>query len=137
MRLCSACLLGIKCRFDGSSKPNDRVLELAKSEVLVPVCPEQLGGLPTPREQAERRGDRVVTRSGRDVTAEFAAGAEQVLQMARLLGAKKAVLKQKSPSCGCGLIYDGTFTDKLVAGDGVAAALLKQKGIVVVTEEDL
>lgn len=137
MRLCSACLLGAKCRFDGRAKPNDKVMGLAESEALIPVCPEQRGGLPTPRERAERNGDRVVTKSGRDVTAEFAAGAEQALHLAQSLGIRQAILKQKSPSCGCGLIYDGTFSGKLIKGDGVTAALLKKNGVEVITEADL
>jgi len=137
MKLCSACLLGIKCRYDGESKPNDKVIELAKKEILIPVCPEQLGGLPTPREPAEQRGEKVVTRSGRDVTKNFAKGAEQVLELAKLFNIKEAILKQKSPSCGCGKIYDGTFSNRLIEGDGVTVVLLKKNGIKVITEEDM
>ncbi len=137
MRLCSACLLGVKCRYDGRAKPDARVIGLARRETLVPVCPEQLGGLPTPRERAERRGDRVVTESGRDVTAAFVAGAELVLQIAKTLDIKQAILKQHSPSCGCGRIYDGTFSGKLIAGDGVTASLLRENNIEVMTEADL
>lgn len=137
MRLCSACLLGIKCRHDGQSKPNDKVIELSKKETLIPVCPEQLGGLPTPREPAEQRENEVVTKSGKRVTQNFVRGAEQVLQLAKLFGIRKAILKQKSPSCGCGKIYDGTFSDRLIKGDGVTTALLKKNGIKIITEEDL
>lgn len=137
MKLCSACLLGIKCRYDGKNKPDGKVINLLKKEILVPVCPEQLGGFPTPREPAEQRGDKIVTKSGKDVTESFTRGAEQVLELARLLNIKEAILKQKSPSCGCGKVYDGTFSNRLIEGDGVTAILLKKNGIKVITEEDL
>ena len=137
MKLCSACLLGIKCRYDGKSKSNKKVLELAKRDILIPVCPEQLGGLPTPREPAEQKMNRVITKSGEDVTENFVNGARQVLELAKLFGIKEAILKQRSPSCGCGQIYDGTFTGKIIEGDGVTTALLKKNGIKVITEEDL
>jgi len=136
-RLCSACLLGIECRYDGRSKPVQKVLDLAQKETLIPICPEQLGGLSTPREPAEQKGGKVVTKTGRDVTDNFTQGAEQVLRLARLLAIKEVILKQKSPSCGSGKIYDGTFSGKLIKGDGVTAALLKKNGIKVITEEDL
>jgi uncharacterized protein YbbK (DUF523 family) len=137
MKLCSACLLGIKCRYDRVSKSNDKVIELAKKEILIPICPEQLGGLSTPREAAEQRGDKILTKSGKDVTENFARGAEQVLGLAQLFSIKEAILKQKSPSCGCGKIYDGTFSDTLIEGDGVTTTLLKKNGVRVITEEDL
>ncbi|MFA5961176.1 MAG: DUF523 domain-containing protein [Parcubacteria group bacterium] len=137
MKLCSACLLGIKCRYDGSDKANEKVLALAKKETLVPVCPEQLRGLLTPREQTEIRGDRVFTKSGVDVTANFKIGAEQVLKIAKARGITTAILKQKSPSCGCGKIYDGTFSGVMIEGDGVMTKLLKKNGIEVLTEDDL
>jgi uncharacterized protein YbbK (DUF523 family) len=137
MRLCSACLLGIKCRYDGKSKLNEKVIELSREEILIPVCPEQLGGLPTPREPTELRGGRVVTKSGEDLTKYFEMGAEQVLEKAKLLGVKTAILKQGSSSCGCGKIYDGTFSGKIIEGDGVTATLLKKNGISVISEEDL
>jgi uncharacterized protein YbbK (DUF523 family) len=137
MKLCSACLLGIKCRYDGRSALNRKVIMLLKAETLIPVCPEQLGGLSTPREPAEIRGERVITRSGRDVTENFKRGAEEVLKIAKLYGIKEAIMKQGSPSCGNGRIYDGTFSGKTVKGDGVTAAMLKEHGIKVITEEDL
>ncbi|MDD4989691.1 MAG: DUF523 domain-containing protein [Candidatus Pacebacteria bacterium] len=137
MKLCSACLLGIQCRYDGRSKPNDKVIELSEKEILIPICPEQLGGLPTPREPSEQKGGSVITKSGKDVSENFIKGAEQVLVLANLFGIKEAILKQKSPSCGCGKIYDGTFSDTLIGGDGITAALLKKNGIRVLTEEDL
>jgi len=135
--LVSACLLGIKCRYDGKSKPNKKVLKLAKEKILIPVCPEILGGLPTPREPAEQKGKRVITKSGKDVTKYFKKGAKEVLKIAKILGVKKAILKQKSPSCGCGKIYDGTFSDKIIKGDGVTTKLLKKHKIKVISEEDL
>jgi uncharacterized protein YbbK (DUF523 family) len=137
MKLCSACLLGVKCRYDGRSALNRKVIMLLKAETLIPVCPEQLGGLPTPREPAEIRGERVITRSGRDVTENFKRGAKEVLKIAKLYGIKEAIMKQGSPSCGSGRIYDGTFSGKTVKGDGVTAAMLKEHGIKVITEEDL
>ncbi|MBW2970595.1 DUF523 domain-containing protein [Candidatus Woesearchaeota archaeon] len=137
MRLCSACLLGIKCKYDGKANSNDKVINLCTSEVLIPVCPEQLGGLSTPREPAEQRGDKVITKSGKDVTENFRLGAEMTLEIARLYGIKDAILKQRSPSCGSRKIYDGTFSHTIVKGDGVTAALLKKAGIKVISEEEL
>lgn len=137
MKLCSACLLGVRCRYDGKDALNKKVIMLLKTETLIPVCPEQLGGLPTPREPAEIRGGRVITRSGKDVTENFKRGAEETLKIAKLFGIKEAVLKQRSPSCGCGRIYDGTFSGKIIEGDGVTTTLLKKHGIMVVTEENL
>jgi len=137
MKLCSACLLGIRCRYDGKSKRNRKVIELTKKEILIPVCPEQLGGLPTPREPAEQKGKKVFTRSGKNVTKKILKGAKEVLRVAELFGIKEAILKQKSPSCGCGKIYDGTFTGKLIKGDGVTTSLLKKNKIKVISEEDL
>jgi len=137
MKLCSACLLGIKCRYDGKDNLNEKVVELAQREKLIPVCPEQLGGLPTPREPAEIQGNRVVTYSGKDVTEYFERGAKKVLKIAKLLGIKEAILKQKSPSCGSGKIYDGTFSGTIIKGDGITARLLKKNGVRVISEEEL
>ena len=135
--LISACLLGCRCRYDGASKPLDRASELAERHTLVPVCPEQLGGLATPRPPAERQGDRVVTREGADVTAQYRRGAEEALRLCRLFDCRAAVLKERSPSCGCGAVYDGTFTGTLTAGDGVTAELLRAAGIPVYGESRL
>ncbi|XOB40375.1 MAG: DUF523 domain-containing protein [Candidatus Nealsonbacteria bacterium] len=137
IKICSACLLGIRCRYDGKSKPDDKIIELLKKETLIPVCPEQLGGLSTPREPAEQKGNKVITKSGKDVTESFKKGAEQVLELAELFDIKEAILKQKSPSCGCGQIYDGSFSSRIIKGDGVTTSLLKTNGIKVITEEDL
>ena len=127
--LVSACLLGCRCRYDGASKEYPPVKRLAERHTLVPVCPEQLGGLSTPRPPAERRGGRVVTREGEDVTAAYRRGAEETLRLCRLLGCTAAVLKERSPSCGHGEIYDGTFSGVLAAGDGMTAELLAANGI--------
>ena len=129
MILVSACLLGCACRYDGQSKPHPLAQELAKRGLAVPVCPEQLGGLPTPRKPSERRGERVVMSDGRDVTAEYRRGAEEALRLARLLGARHAILKENSPSCGCGRIYDGTFTGALTDGNGLTAQYLQSAGL--------
>lgn len=137
MKLCSACLLGVKCRYNGRDSRNKKVIELLKIEPLIPVCPEQLGGLPTPREPAEIVGGKVLTKSGKDVTENFILGARETLKIAKLLGVKEAILKQGSPSCGCGKIYDGTFSGKTVKGNGITAAMLIKHGIKVVTEKDL
>lgn len=133
----SACLLGCSCRYDGKNCKNDAVLSLAEDNVLVGICPEQMGGLPTPRDPAEIRGGKVVSKSGRDVTSEYTKGAQTALQLALLNGAKYAVLKSKSPSCGKGIIYDGTFSGGKVEGNGVSAELFMQDGIDVFTEEEL
>ena len=135
--LISACLLGVRCRYDGGSKPQPGMEELAGRYRLIPVCPEQLGGLPTPRKPSERQGGRVVMADGRDVTAEYRRGAEEALHLARLYGCTAAVLKERSPSCGKGQIYDGTFTGTLTAGDGVTAELLTAGGIKVYGESEL
>lgn len=132
--LVSACLLGCCCRYDGASKAHPLAKQLAEQHTLAPVCPEQLGGLPTPRPPAERRGDRVVTAAGADVTEQYRRGAEETLRLCRLLGCEAAVLKERSPSCGHGEIYDGTFSGTLVSGDGAAAELLRANGIPVYGE---
>ena len=135
--LISACLLGVRCRYDGGSKPQPGVEELAGRYRLIPVCPEQLGGLPTPRSPSERQGDRVVSRQGRDVTAEYHRGAEEALRLLDFFHAEGAVLKERSPSCGKGVIYDGSFSGRLTGGDGVTAALLRENGIAVCGESAL
>lgn len=137
MIIVSACLAGVKCRYDCQLKPNQKVVELVEQGKAIPVCPEQLGGLPTPRAAAERLGDKVVTKDGGEVTQEFLKGAGEALKIAQLAGCKKAVLKAKSPSCGSGKTYDGTFTGTLVERDGVCAELFKKNGVEVITEEDL
>ncbi len=137
--LVSACLLGIPCRYDGAGKADPAIEKLRQGgHTLIPVCPEILGGLPTPRPPAERLPDgRVVTREGKDVTAEYRSGAEQALALARKQGCVLTVLKERSPSCGRGRIYDGTFSRTLIPGSGVAAQLLEENGIPVYGESQL
>ena len=135
--LISACLLGARCRYDGASKAHPEIAVLAEHHTLIPVCPEQLGGLATPRPPAERQGPRVVTKAGVDVTEQYRRGAEEVLKLCKLLGCEAAVLKERSPSCGRGEIYDGTFTGTLMPGDGVTAELLTAQGIAVYGESHI
>jgi len=135
--LISACLLGTACRYDGQSKPKEILSRLPQGVHLIPVCPEQLGGLSTPRPPAERRNDRVINAAGQDVTQQYRRGAEETLRLARLFGCTAAILKEKSPSCGSGSIYDGSFTGTLTAGNGLTADLLKAHGIAVYGENQL
>jgi uncharacterized protein YbbK (DUF523 family) len=137
MIIVSACLAGLHCRYDGGEKTNDDVLRLVAEGKALPVCPEQLGGLTTPRLPCEIVNGRVMRKDGVDVTAEFERGARDSLALARLAGAKAAILKAKSPSCGAGHVYDGTFSGHVVTGDGVFAAKCRQEGISLRTEEDL
>jgi len=134
--LVSACLLGIDCRYCGNGIFNEKVYKLKDNHNLIPVCPEQLGGLATPRTPAEIVQKRVVTKDGRDVTEQFKKGAEETLKIARLFGCDTAILKSKSPSCGYGKIYDGTFTGTLTEGNGITAAKLIENNIKVLTEND-
>lgn len=135
--LISACLMGIKCRYDGKQKKIPELDRLMESYVLIPVCPEVLGGLPTPRVPSERRGEAVVTRDGRDVTENYRQGARESLRICQMTHTDCALLKERSPSCGFGSIYDGTFTGTLCPGDGVCAALLKQHGVRVYGESQV
>ena len=135
--LVSACLLGVACRYDGASKEYPLIDELCRRHQVVPVCPEIMGGLPTPRTPAERQGKQVVTKVGADVTARYLRGAEETLRLAQRLGCAVAVLKERSPSCGSGKIYDGTFTGALTDGFGVAAERLQNAGIRVIGESQL
>lgn len=134
--LVSRCLLGYPCRYDGASKPNPAILALSEKHTLIPVCPECDGGLPTPRVPAERCGERVTNQNGVDVTQEYTLGAKIALETARREGVALAILKARSPSCGHGEIYDGSFSHTLIDGDGVTAELLLSHGIPVYTEEN-
>lgn len=144
MVLVSACLLGIKCRYDGATASNMALLDLAAGGHVIPVCPEQLGGCPTPRSRSEIRDGTgagvlagkctVDSITGEDMTERFTKGAQETLKIAKACGVKKAILKARSPSCGFGEIYDGTFTGTLREGNGVTAELLHQNGIEVTTE---
>lgn len=135
--LVSSCLLGNPCRYDGGRKPSLAVIALEKQFRLIPVCPEAAGGLAIPHPPSEQVGGRVISRDGRDVTAAFMLGAKKTLETARRYRCRYAVLKERSPSCGKGSIYDGTFSGRLIPGDGVTAALLMQSGIQVFGESEL
>ena len=134
--LVSACLLGTDCKYNGGNNalPEEQLAALRERFCLVPVCPERDGGLPTPRLPSERRGDRVVNTAGEDVTEAFRRGAELALETGLLEGCRLALLKERSPSCGSGRIYDGSFTATVIPGDGVTAEMLKKSGITVCSE---
>ena len=137
MYLISACLCGIPCRMDGKAKPVPALVDLAARGEAIPVCPEVLGGLPTPRAPSERQPDgRVVNSMGKDVSVRFHRGAVRALEICLQQRCACAILKARSPSCGKGEIYDGTFTKTLVPGNGVCAELLLAHGIPVLTEEE-
>lgn len=143
----SACLIGEKCRYNGLDSKSQAVMNRFEEGSLIQICPEQMGGLSTPRPAAEIVGGdgadvidgkaRVITVDGEDKTAAFLAGAYRALESAQAHRATHAILKSKSPSCGCGKIYDGSFTGKLTDNDGVTAALFRRHGIKIMTEEDL
>ncbi|MBR3150144.1 MAG: DUF523 domain-containing protein [Eubacterium sp.] len=132
--LVSACLLGENCKYSGGNNKNEEVIALSKYFELIPVCPECFGGLTIPREPSEISGDRVLTKTGEDVTAEFVEGAEQTLYIAHEKNCPAALLKENSPSCGFGKIYDGSFSSKLTDGNGITAQLLNDNGIAVFGE---
>ena len=136
--LVSACLLGCPTRYDGRSVPCEAVLALAKDNTLVPVCPEQLGGLPTPRLPSERQANgRVLRCDGEDVSENYRRGAELALRIAELSHAELCILKSGSPSCGKGVIYDGSFSGKKIPGSGITAEMLSAAGYKVFTEKDI
>lgn len=143
MYIVSSCLLGIECKYSGGHNLNPEIIEFLKDKKFVKVCPESFGGLPIPRPPSERRGERVVSKEGKDVTAEFELGARKSLEVALKASEKAgepieaAILMSRSPSCGCGLIYDGTFSGTLVPGRGVTAELFINNGIRVVTPDSL
>lgn len=146
MKLISACLCGVNCKYNGGNNLNPYFLELLTDGELIPVCPEQLGGLPTPRSACEISGGTgedviaasalALNRNGLDVTGALLKGAEETLSLAIHANVDGAILKSGSPSCGSGAIYDGTFTHKMIEGDGVTAAMLKQHGILVWNEQE-
>jgi uncharacterized protein YbbK (DUF523 family) len=134
----SACLLGVRCNHKGEANTHDSVLALRDTHRVIPICPESAGGLPTPRAEAQRQPNGTVrTVDGRDVTDWYARGADHAVRLAEAVGATRAVLKARSPSCGCHEIYDGTFTGTRIKGEGVTAAALRLAGLEVVSEEDL
>ena len=145
--LVSACLAGVNCKYNGANNLDDCIVELVKKGDCVLICPEQLGGCTTPRIPCEISSgtgvdvldgtSKVITKDGVDVTNALIKGAEETLKIAQLYNIDTAILKARSPSCGCGSIYDGSFKGQCISGDGVTAALLKRHGIQVITEEQL
>lgn len=135
--LVSACLLGVNCRYKGDGQKLEGIERLMEHAELIPVCPEVYGGLPTPRTPAERCGDRVCMRDGTDVTMQFHRGAQEAVSLAKLFDVKYALLKERSPSCGAGEIYDGSFTGSRTRGNGVAAEYLMKNGVKVYGESRL
>ncbi|MGG7143710.1 DUF523 domain-containing protein [Clostridium nigeriense] len=146
MYLISSCLCGVNCKYSGSNNLNEQCLKLFKEGKAILVCPEQLGGLSTPRRPAEIKGtakgviknvDKVFTKDNIDVTKEFLKGAYETLYIAKLSNVNKAILKEGSPSCGVNYIYDGSFTSKKIEGKGITATILKENGIEIISELDL
>lgn len=135
--LISACLVGDKTKYDGKSNYTPLIKELLEKYELVPFCPEVEGGLPTPRKPSERKGDKVINSNGKDVTKYFELGAEKAYNICMYLGITTVILKENSPSCGVNQIYDGTFTHKLIDGQGYTAQYLASKGIKVLSENDI
>ena len=134
--LISACLIGEKCRYDGKSKPNKEIIDFCNNNEVVLVCPEALGGLTIPREPSEILGDKVISKSGHDVTKEFKEGANKALEIALANDVTLAILKARSPSCGHKEVYDGSFTYTWVEGEGLFARMCREKGIEVIDEEE-
>ena len=135
--LVSACLLGESCRFDGQSKANERVIKLSEKHTLIPVCPEVMGGLTTPRTPCEIIDGRVISKDGEDRTENYKRGAEIALEIALKNNCKIAVFKANSPSCSHNKIYDGSFSKTLIDGSGIAAAFLSKNGIRVIDENEI
>ena len=139
----SACLVGIDCKYNGGNNQNEKVEVYLKDKDYIIICPEQLGGLSTPRNPAEITGNvlhetnRILDCKGKDVTKNFEKGAKESLKIARLYGCTKALLKEGSPSCGCNFIYDGTFTGKKIKGMGLTARLFVENNIDVFSEKEL
>ena len=130
--LVSSCLLGLNCRYDGKNNYYEEIDEFLKDYDVIAICPEIMGGLPTPRCPAEKIGDKVITKEEIDVTEQYVKGANECLFLAKKYNVKKALLKLRSPSCGYGQIYDGTFSHTLVDGNGITAELLKNNGIEII-----
>ena len=133
----SSCLLGINCKYNGKSNINEDIIKLKGQFELVPICPEVLGGLGTPRTPAEIINDKVINKDGIDVTKNYNKGAEIALELAKIHNPEFIVLKEKSPSCGVNYIYDGSFTSTLIKGHGITSRLLKKHGYKLYSEIDL
>lgn len=132
----SACLCGENCRYDGKSTLSEKVKQLVDEGKAIMVCPEVEGGLPIPRHPCEIRDNKIINNQNEDKTTEFIKGAENVLKIAKQRNIKKAILKEKSPSCGSSFIYDGTFSRKLINGQGITTRLLRDNGIKVISDEE-
>ena len=130
--LISACLLGENCKYDGGNNRNDTVLELVHGHDVIPVCPEALGGLRTPRVPSEIVDEKVINKEGISVDDEFRSGAKKAFEIALENGVDMAILQSRSPSCGVNEIYDGTFSGTLIPGRGIFAQMLVDAGIKVV-----
>lgn len=135
--LVSACLLGADCRYDGKNCFNEDILLLKDKCNFIPICPEQMGGLPTPRVPAEIVNGKLINKEGKDVSLEYNKGRQIALEFAKLNNCKYAILKQKSPSCGCGVVYDGSFSGKLINGNGNTTKLLMESGIKVYPDTEI
>lgn len=131
IKIVSACLAGLKCRYDGASKERAEIVKMVANGEAIPVCPEQLGGLPTPRTPAELVDDKVLSVKGEDVTLNYSLGADEAFKVAKMVNCEEALLKSNSPMCGCNKIYDGTFSGNTISGDGIFTRLLKKAGIKV------
>lgn len=147
MYIVSACLCGVNCKYSGKNNINEKCLKLLKEGRAILVCPEQLGGLQTPREPVELKGTAediienkrgmAVTNNGKDCSEAFVRGAYETLNIAKEAGITRAILKEGSPSCGCNLVYDGTFSNNKIPGKGITAYLLEKEGLTVFSEEDI
>ena len=133
----SACLLGENCKYSGGNNRNEAVISFLNDKEYLAVCPERAGGLPAPRPPAEIRDGRVIDKEGKDVTAEFLLGAEKTLALAKKHRPELCILKANSPSCGCGEIYDGTFSGRKISGNGKTVDLLLKNGFSVITEKKI
>lgn len=134
--LVSACLCGVNCKYNGKNNLNEKCLELFKEGRAILVCPEQLGGLKTPRDPSEIKGNKVISIENQDVTIQFQRGAEETLKIAKMAGIRKAILKEGSPSCGSHFIYDGSFKGIKIEGEGITAALLRKNNIEVISSDN-
>ena len=132
----SACLLGDNVKYNGGNNKNDGLIKFLDDYEVIKVCPECLGGLPIPRVPSEILGNKVYNKDGVDVTDKFLLGALKTLEIAKDNNIKVAILKRNSPSCGSGMVYDGTFTKKLINGNGKTAELLQENGIVILNEDN-
>ncbi|MGN0963593.1 MAG: DUF523 domain-containing protein [Clostridia bacterium] len=133
----SACLLGENCKYSGGNNRNEAVISFLNDKEYLAVCPERAGGLPAPRPPAEIRDGRVIDKEGKDVTAEFLLGAEKTLALAKKHRPELCILKANSPSCGCGEIYDGTFSGRKISGNGKTVELFLKNGFSVITEKQI